>query len=156
MADLRLRQPEIALYASLVITVGLSCRKASRMSSRSTTGFWRPSPERERSSPASSSWPSTPGRAPLYGGGGFALYLNRRSELEGWDIELSFRNLADRLATGTPKVLAGFALVAMVLGATLAPLPLLAADSEAAPLLRPGQPGTANHRRRPRRRRIWP
>jgi hypothetical protein len=35
---------------------------------------------------------------PAYVGGGFALYLNRRAQLEGWDIELAFRRLAARLA----------------------------------------------------------
>lgn len=35
---------------------------------------------------------------PLYVGAGFGLYLNRRTELEAWDIELAFRRLADRLA----------------------------------------------------------
>jgi len=35
---------------------------------------------------------------PLYVASGFALYLNRRSELEGWDIELAFRRLAERVA----------------------------------------------------------
>jgi hypothetical protein len=31
---------------------------------------------------------------PLYVAGGFALYLNRRTQLEGWDIELVFRRIA--------------------------------------------------------------
>ncbi len=35
---------------------------------------------------------------PFYVGGGFALYLNRRVLLEGWDIELAFRRLAKRVA----------------------------------------------------------
>ncbi len=35
---------------------------------------------------------------PLYAAAGFSLYLNRRAELEGWDIELGFRTLATRLA----------------------------------------------------------
>jgi len=35
---------------------------------------------------------------PLYVASGFALYLNRRAELEGWDIELAFRRLAQRKA----------------------------------------------------------
>lgn len=34
---------------------------------------------------------------PFYVAGGFALYLNRRTQLEGWDIELAFRRLAERL-----------------------------------------------------------
>lgn len=35
---------------------------------------------------------------PFYVGAGFALYLNRRTELEAWDIELAFRRLARRAA----------------------------------------------------------
>ncbi len=34
---------------------------------------------------------------PFYVAAGFMLYLNRRTQLEGWDIELDFRNLAHRL-----------------------------------------------------------
>jgi len=33
---------------------------------------------------------------PFHTMAGFALYLNRRMELEAWDIEISFRNLAER------------------------------------------------------------
>ncbi|HEY0721410.1 MAG TPA: hypothetical protein VGE50_09155 [Gammaproteobacteria bacterium] len=35
--------------------------------------------------------------APFYVAGGFALYLTRRSQLEAWDLELSFRRMAPRL-----------------------------------------------------------
>jgi len=34
---------------------------------------------------------------PFYVAAGFSLYLNRRTHLEGWDIELSFRRIAKRL-----------------------------------------------------------
>ncbi len=34
---------------------------------------------------------------PFYVAGGFALYLNRRTHLEAWDIELKFRSLAKRM-----------------------------------------------------------
>lgn len=34
---------------------------------------------------------------PMYVAAGFALYLNRRTHLEGWDIELAFRRIATRL-----------------------------------------------------------
>lgn len=37
--------------------------------------------------------------APFYVGAGFALYLNRRTQIEAWDIELGFRRLAARLAS---------------------------------------------------------
>lgn len=35
---------------------------------------------------------------PFYLASGFALYLNRRNELEGWDIELAFRQMSVRKA----------------------------------------------------------
>lgn len=34
---------------------------------------------------------------PYFAAAGFALYLNRRTQLEGWDLEHAFRNLAERL-----------------------------------------------------------
>lgn len=34
---------------------------------------------------------------PFYVAAGFMLYLNRRTQLEGWDIELDFRRLAQRI-----------------------------------------------------------
>lgn len=34
---------------------------------------------------------------PFYVAGGFALYINRRTQLEGWDIEIAFRQLAQRV-----------------------------------------------------------
>ncbi len=34
---------------------------------------------------------------PFYVAGGFGLYINRRMQLEGWDIELVFRRLASRI-----------------------------------------------------------
>lgn len=37
---------------------------------------------------------------PLYVSAGFTLYLNRRIEMEGWDIELGFRRLTTRLGRG--------------------------------------------------------
>lgn len=51
--------------------------------------------------------------APFYVSSGFSLYLNRRAQLEGWDIELEFRQLQERLskrrlaATGIAACLAG-------------------------------------------------
>ncbi len=34
---------------------------------------------------------------PFYVAAGFALYLNRRTQLEGWDLELAFRRMAARI-----------------------------------------------------------
>ena len=36
---------------------------------------------------------------PFYVGAGFALYLNCRTRIEGWDVELAFRRLATRLTS---------------------------------------------------------
>jgi hypothetical protein len=47
---------------------------------------------------------------PFYVGAGFGLYLNRRMQLEGWDIELAFRHLAARLSQ--PLMAAAVLLVA--------------------------------------------
>ena len=52
---------------------------------------------------------------PLYVAGGFGLYLNRRTLLEGWDIQLAFSRLASRAR----EVLAGVALVLLLLPAGL-------------------------------------
>lgn len=59
---------------------------------------------------------------PLYVAGGFSLYLNRRSILEGWDVEVALRRMADRLAAARPAA----ALAAAALG-----LALLAGGPEA-------------------------
>jgi len=40
---------------------------------------------------------------PFHTMAGFALYLNRRIELEAWDIEITFRNLAHRKQDSTSK-----------------------------------------------------
>ncbi len=42
---------------------------------------------------------------PFYVGGGFALYLNRRVELEGWDLEVAFRKAASRIARALGQAL---------------------------------------------------
>jgi hypothetical protein len=39
---------------------------------------------------------------PFYVAAGFALYINRRVALEGWDIEVAFRRLASRLEAPEP------------------------------------------------------
>jgi hypothetical protein len=35
---------------------------------------------------------------PFYIAANFGLYINRRTQLEAWDIELSFRKMAARLS----------------------------------------------------------
>lgn len=62
---------------------------------------------------------------PLYTAGGFALYLSRRTDLEAWDIDLSFRRLRDRLLSAGTAALFVFAVLA-------APLPAHAAEAKSA------------------------
>ena len=57
---------------------------------------------------------------PFYVGAGFGLYLNSRTKLEGWDIELTFRRLAARLK---PVVTALLLLACLLPGATMAAAP---------------------------------
>ncbi|HSX61068.1 MAG TPA: DUF4129 domain-containing protein [Tahibacter sp.] len=54
---------------------------------------------------------------PFYVGAGFGLYLNRRTQLEAWDVELAFRRLAARLA-GTAAALLPFVFGVLLLTAT--------------------------------------
>lgn len=61
---------------------------------------------------------------PVYVACGFSLYLNRRSELEAWDLELAFRRLLERL---------GQVSLALALGLVLL-LPARPALAETAPL----------------------
>ncbi|MEO7325544.1 MAG: DUF4129 domain-containing protein [Dokdonella sp.] len=63
-------------------------------------------------------WIATAIVEPFYIGAGFGLYLNRRMQLEGWDIELAFRRIAARLS----PVLATAALVILALFAGSASL----------------------------------
>jgi hypothetical protein len=65
---------------------------------------------------------------PLYVSAGFALYLNRRAILEGWDIELALRRLDERLRAAA---VAAVAALAIGLAMLAAPLPADAADRTA-------------------------
>jgi hypothetical protein len=51
---------------------------------------------------------------PLYVAGGFALYINRRSHLEAWDIELAFRRLANRVTAAVRGKAAGVVAICAV------------------------------------------
>ncbi len=67
---------------------------------------------------------------PLYVASGFSLYLNRRSELEAWDIELGFRRLAERRTS--PPAPPGARPLALLVAATAAFLLVLPAAGPAA------------------------
>jgi len=65
-------------------------------------------------------WLSMSLTEPFYVGAGFALYLNRRTQLEAWDVELVFRRLAERVLQSVPNA-AGLLLAALLLGTSLVP-----------------------------------
>lgn len=68
---------------------------------------------------------------PFYVGAGFALYLNRRTWLEAWDLELGFRRLAARLAR------AGRAAAGLLLALGLSGLAAASGESFAAEVSTP-------------------
>ncbi|UKE69818.1 DUF4129 domain-containing protein [Xanthomonas cerealis pv. cerealis] len=43
---------------------------------------------------------------PFFVGAGFGLYLNRRTEIEAWDVEMALRRLRERLGDAAPLLLA--------------------------------------------------
>ena len=68
---------------------------------------------------------------PLYVACGFTLYLQRRTMLEGWDIELRFRQMTDRVERARrASAMAAPAVAAMLAIAMLLALPLPAAAAE--------------------------
>lgn len=76
---------------------------------------------------------------PFYVAAGFSLYLNRRSELEGWDIEVAFRHMADSRGTAAParprRRGAGLvALVLLIAASSILPLPEASAAEPPVPL----------------------
>lgn len=64
---------------------------------------------------------------PIYVAAGFMLYINRRTQLEGWDIELAFRRINNRLK----KLLAGTtsSLLAIIIIFSFTPQPVLATEN---------------------------
>jgi len=64
---------------------------------------------------------STSAIEPLYVACGFTLYLQRRTQLEGWDIELRFRQLASRLEVAARAGGAGIAAILLAAALAMAP-----------------------------------
>lgn len=79
-------------------------------------------------------WAATSLIEPFHVGAGFGLYLNRRTEIEGWDIELAFRRLRARLQAGAASLVVILALGLGLHDAHAAPKP-----SPAAACYRPGR-----------------
>lgn len=68
---------------------------------------------------------------PFYIGAGFALYLNRRTLLEGWDIEIAFHRMVDRLRHS--GAIAANLLLPLLLVTVLTVIGTAAAPAHAAP-----------------------
>ena len=77
---------------------------------------------------------------PLYAACGFSLYINRRCDLEGWDIEVGFRRLAARLRGGA-VLMSCLCCALLLVGSPRAP----AAASAAAPLVTAAQASQQQH-----------
>jgi len=69
--------------------------------------------------------------APFYVAGGFALYLTRRSELEGWDIELGFRRIMARRKNGRGRFSSAAAVLLALLLTGQCPTDAMAARAPA-------------------------
>ncbi|WP_242112032.1 DUF4129 domain-containing protein [Luteimonas aquatica] len=54
-------------------------------------------------------WLATSLVEPFYVGAGFGLYLNRRTQIEAWDVEIAFRRLRARLQAGAATLLVAIA-----------------------------------------------
>jgi len=83
---------------------------------------------------------------PAYVAGGFALYLNRRTALEGWDLEVALRRIGERAqpeqrspAPPAPAAIAASLLAAALVGvlAVVAPQPGRAQETSAPPPMQP-------------------
>lgn len=75
-------------------------------------------------------WAAVSAIEPFFVGAGFGLYLNRRIEVEGWDIEMAFRRLRARLSAAAPGLLA----LCLALGASAWMPDVSAQASRSAPL----------------------
>lgn len=67
--------------------------------------------------------------APLYTMAGFALYISRRIDLEGWDIEIRFRHLAASQGRKVAANLAAACLICLLGFTLLSPQPGLAREN---------------------------
>ena len=87
-------------------------------------------------------WLATCAIEPIYVGAGFGLYLNRRTQLEAWDVELAFRRIADR-ASQAAAALSSVLLLALLMAASFAATPTVASTTikseAAAPIVTPRQ-----------------
>ncbi len=68
--------------------------------------------------------------APFYIAGGFTLYISRRTQLEGWDIELEFRKISSRLQQAQKKSILPTVILTLIVPLLILPPEQAKADSE--------------------------
>jgi hypothetical protein len=79
-------------------------------------------------------WLATSLIEPFYVGAGFGLYLDRRTQIEGWDIEIAFRRMRRRLQALLPLLVLACALgMALPRAAHAQQAPTTEADAAPAP-----------------------
>jgi hypothetical protein len=83
-------------------------------------------------------WGGTSVIEPFYVGAGFGLYLNRRTQIEAWDVEIAFRRLRARLQAGATTLLLVVAMAVTLpshaQSSGMCPLPQVKGEAEAATL----------------------
>jgi hypothetical protein len=83
-------------------------------------------------------WIGTSVIEPFYVGAGFGLYLNRRTQIEAWDVEIAFRRLRARLQAGATTLLLVVAMAAALPSHAqspgMCPLPQVKGEAETATL----------------------
>jgi len=65
---------------------------------------------------------------PIYVAAGFMLYINRRTQLEGWDIELAFRRMNNRLQKLIGGTVTTTLLLSIIIMTSLSPAPAYAEE----------------------------
>lgn len=69
--------------------------------------------------------------APFYIAAGFSLYLNQRTQIEGWDIEITFKRLVERQQARSKRPVGTLMLcIALIGGSMLMPKPVMAAQQQ--------------------------
>jgi len=96
---------------------------------------------------------------PLYIAGGFALYLNRRTALEGWDLEVQLRRIAQRTDTrdeeaadrerSAATVVAALIVAFVSLLSVPTPAPAQEPSTQEAPAAQPSAPAESTQPQRP-------
>lgn len=95
-------------------------------------------------------WVATSAIEPFYVGAGFGLYLNRRTQIEAWDVEIALRRMRTRLASTATAMLLAAGLVSLLPppASAAAPARVQAAQDAGGRALPPGDSRASVHEQR--------